>query len=104
MPARKFFAEFVFALLCSCAVAVQQPEERAAGEPAKAALDSGIDRVSGIDSGSNIHYVRLILPGSLRSSSSADSPAPLPGPTLIAQCTLKANGKSSFELFANFGG
>jgi hypothetical protein len=102
MRARRFFAVFVFALLCSCAVAVQ--EQRAAGEPVKATLDSGIDRLSGIDGGSNIHYVRLILLGSLLTSSSGDSPAPSPGPSLIAQCTLKPNGKSSFELFANFGG
>ena len=106
MPARRFFAVFVFASLCSCAVAVQQPEQRAVetGEPVKATLESGIDRISGIDAGSNIHYVRLVLPGSLLTSSSSDSPAPLPGPTLIAQCTLKPNGKSSLELLANFGG
>ncbi len=28
----------------------------------------------------------------------------MPPPTLIAQCTLRPNGRSYFELFANFGG
>jgi hypothetical protein len=34
----------------------------------------------------------------------ADSSVPAPAPKLIAQCTLRPNGKSYFELFANFGG
>jgi hypothetical protein len=99
----------VFALgLCSSAVIfAQQPEHRTVDtdKPEKTTLASGVDRISGLEPTSNIHYVRLILSGSsLPTPSLADSPAPSPGPTLIAQCTLKPNGKSSFELFANFGG
>jgi hypothetical protein len=60
--------------------------------------------MSGQETTSHIQYVRLVLTGSLRTSASADTPAPSPVPTLIAQCTLRPNGKSYFELFANFGG
>ena len=91
--------------LC-CAVFAQQPEHRAADtdQPEKITLASGIDRITGVEANSNIRYVRLVLSGALRTSSFGDSSASSPGPTLIAQCTLKPNGKSSFELFANFGG
>jgi hypothetical protein len=41
---------------------------------------------------------------SLDLHAATDVPAPTPPPTLIAQCTLRPNGKSYFELFANFGG
>ena len=102
-PARAVFA---LGLLCSSSViSAQQPEQRAKDpdQPEKTTLASGIDRISGSEAISHIQYVRLILSGSLHTSP-AGSPAPLPGPTLIAQCTLKSNGKSSFELFANFGG
>jgi hypothetical protein len=89
----------LLALLCaSPAVLAQQPT---AQQPEKTTLVSGIDRLAGQDTASHIQYVRLILPGSLRTPSpAADSPAP----TLIAQCTLRPDGKSYFELFANFGG
>jgi hypothetical protein len=73
-------------------------------QPEKTTLASGVDRISGLEATSNIHYVRLILSGSPHIPFTAESPTPSPGPTLIAQCTLKPNGKSSFELFANFGG
>jgi hypothetical protein len=98
---------FALGLLCSSTViSAQQPEHRAvdSDQPEKTNLASGVDRISGLEPTSNIHYVRLILSGSLHTASPTDSPAPSPGPTLIAQCTLKPNGKSSFELFANFGG
>jgi hypothetical protein len=90
-----------------CAVFAQQPEYRAVdtSQPEKITLASGVDRISGLEATSNIRYVRLVLSGTLRaSSSSGDSTAPSPAPTLIAQCTMKPNGKSSIELFANFGG
>jgi hypothetical protein len=97
---------FALALLCSSTViSAQQPEHRTVDtdQPEKTILASGVIRISGLEPTSNIHYVRLILTGSLHTPSLADSAAPSPGPTLIAQCTLKPNGKSSFELFANFG-
>ena len=53
---------------------------------------------------SHIQYVRLVLAGTLHTPSPSNSPLPSPAPTLIAQCTLRPNGKSYFELFANFGG
>jgi hypothetical protein len=91
----------LLALLCaSSSLASQQPITQ---EPEKTKLPGGIDRVAGQEPTSHIQYVRLILSGSLRTVP-ADSPAPSPAPMLIAQCTLRPNGKSFFELFANFGG
>ena len=100
-------AVFTLGLLCTSSVVfAQQPERRTVDtdQPKETALISGVIRISGLEPTSNIHYVRLVLSGALHTRSLADSPAPSPGPTLIAQCTLKPNGKSSFELFANFGG
>jgi hypothetical protein len=93
-------------LYCSSAIVAQQQEHRTVDtdQPEKTTLASGVDRISGLEATSNIHYVRLVLSGSLHTVSLADAPVPSPGPTLIAQCTMKPNGKSSFELFANFGG
>ena len=92
-------------LCCSPALSAQQPEHREqdTDQPEKTTLASGIDRISGSEAISHIQYVRLVLSGTLHTSP-AGSPAPSPGPMLIAQCTLQPNGKSSFELFANFGG
>jgi hypothetical protein len=87
----------LFALLCGGLLPITQQLE-------KTTLPIGIDRLSGQDSTSHIKYVRLVLTGSLRTSSPADSPAPSSAPTLVAQCTLRPDGKSYFELFANFGG
>lgn len=105
MSARPLHGEpvlLVLVLLCaSSPLAGQQPESQ---RPERTTLPTGIDRLAGEEATSHIQYVRLILPGSLRTPSSADSPAPTPAPTLIAQCTLRPNGKSAFELFANFGG
>src|SRR5260370_23978206 len=100
-------AVFALGLLCTSSVIfAQQPERRTVDtdQPENTALVSGVNRISGLEPTSNIHYVRLVLSGSLHTPSLADSPAPSPRPTLIAQCTLKPNSKSSFELFANFGG
>jgi hypothetical protein len=95
-------ALFLLAMLCaSSTLKAQQPESN---QPEKTTLPTGIDRLSGLETTSRIQYVRLVLAGSLRTSSPADSPQPSPPPTLIAQCTLRPNGKSYFELFANFGG
>jgi hypothetical protein len=100
-------AVFALAFLCSStAISAGQQEQRTVDtdQPEKSTLASGVDRISGLETASKIHYVRLIHSGSLLSPSTTESPAPSPGPTLIAQCTLKPTGKSSFELFANFGG
>jgi hypothetical protein len=83
-------------------------EEQAAEQPdhpqlVKTTLADGIDRIAGQEPTSQIQYVRLTLPGTLRLPTAVDSSAPSPSPTLIAQCTLRPNGKSYFELFANFG-
>jgi hypothetical protein len=87
----------LFALFCAWpTLTAQQPENTT--------LPTGIERLTGQDSTSHIQYLRLVLSGSLRTSSSTNVPAPSPPPTLIAQCTLRPDGKSYFELFANFGG
>jgi hypothetical protein len=112
MPSCSLYAVraiFALALLySSSATSARQQEHRTVDpdQPQKTTLASGVDRISGLEATSKIHYVRLIVSGSLHtpSTSAAESPAPSPGPTLIAQCTLKPNGKSSFEVFANFGG
>jgi hypothetical protein len=93
-------AAIVLAVLCApCAITGQQPDTR---QPEKTTLPSGIDRLAGQDVTSHIQYVRLVLSGAPRTP--AEGPAPSPAPMLIAQCTLRPNGKSFFELFANFGG
>jgi hypothetical protein len=71
-------------------------------QPEKTSLANGIERLAGTESTSHIQYVRLILNGSLRGEAPPEPPGP--PPTLIAQCTLRPNGRSYFELFANFGG
>jgi hypothetical protein len=85
-------------------LSAQQPDPRIVDtdQPEKTTLASGVNRIAGLEINSKIHYVRLILSGSLHTPSLGDTPTP--APTLIAQCTVKPNGKSSFELFANFGG
>ncbi|MDQ2833277.1 MAG: hypothetical protein M3Y50_05920 [Acidobacteriota bacterium] len=74
-------------------------------------LSPSLGRSEGVDSSSQIQYVRFFLNGS---SLPAVPPAPVaspspqvaenPGPTLTAQCTRHPSGKLLFELFANFGG
>ena len=97
-------AVVAFALLCtSSALSGQQPDQPAdQPQPQTSTNATGIDRLSGQEPTSHIQYVRLILAGSLHTP--ADIPAPTPPPTLIAQCTLRPNGRSYFELFADFGG
>ncbi len=97
-PAHVFPTALLITALClQPSLCAQQPD---LPQPAKTTLPSGIDRLAGQEATSHIQYVRLILAGSLRGSSAS----PVPPPTLIAQCTLRPNGKSYFELFASFGG
>jgi len=96
-PLRASVLTTLLALLCAWStLTAQQPENTT--------LPTGIDRLTGQESTSHIQYVRLVLSGSLRTPSPTNSPAPSAPPTLIAQCTLRPDGKSYFELFANFGG
>jgi hypothetical protein len=106
MPASPLLhaVEVTLLLALLCASSVFAPQQSDSHQPEKTTLPTGIDRLAGQDASSHIQYVRLVLTGSLRTPASADSPAPSPAPTLIAQCTLRPNGKSYFELFANFGG
>jgi hypothetical protein len=103
MPAsfrRSFLLPLTLALL---AVTSIFGEEQTAEQSVRTATVNGIDRIAGQEPNSRIQYVRLILAGSLHQPSAVDSPTPSPAPTLIAQCTLRPNGRSYFELFANFG-
>jgi hypothetical protein len=96
-PLRASLLTILFALLWAWStLTAQQPENTS--------LPTGITRLTGQDTTSHIQYVRLVLSGSLRTPSPTNSPAPSAPPTLIAQCTLRPDGKSYFELFANFGG
>jgi hypothetical protein len=88
------------ALLCtSFALCAQQPDQ---SQPQKTTTSTQIDRIAGQEPSSHIQYVRLILSGSLHTLTNTTEPTP--PPTLIAQCTQRPNGRSYFELFANFGG
>jgi hypothetical protein len=103
MPAsfrRSFLLPLTLALL---AVTSISGGEQAAEQPVTTTTANGIDRIAGLEPASRIQYVRLVLTGSLHLPAVVDSPAPSSSPTLIAQCTLRPNGKSYFELFANFG-
>jgi hypothetical protein len=92
------------ALLCLslCASSLLAAPQADPQQAEKTTLTSGVDRLAGTESASQIQYVRLILTGSLRGNLPPESP--VPPPTLIAQCTLRPNGRSYFEFFANFGG
>jgi hypothetical protein len=96
-PLRASLVTILFALVCAWSRLTAQPSENTS-------LPTGIARLTGQDSTSHIQYVRLVLSGSLRTPSPTNSTAPSAPPTLIAQCTLRPDGKSYFELFANFGG
>jgi hypothetical protein len=86
------------AVLCAPAAQLAEPQQ-----PEKTTLTDGIERLAGQEASSRIQYVRFILSGLVPATAPGDSPIPSP-PTLIAQCTLRPNGRSYFELFANFGG
>ena len=96
-PLRASVLTTLFALLCAWStLTAQQPENTT--------LPTGIDRLTGQESTSQIQYVRLVLSGSLRTPSPTNFPASSIPPTLIAQCTLRPDGKSYFELLTSFGG
>jgi hypothetical protein len=105
MPAdcpRAALVVFLPALLCiSCVFAAQQVEPQ---QPEKTLLADGIDRLAGQEAISRIRYVRLILLGSAPIGTPVASTKPSSPPSLIAQCTRRPDGRSYFELFANFGG
>jgi hypothetical protein len=80
--------------------------EQNPASPQTTTLTSGVDRLAGTESSSNIRYARLILKGTLHAAAkgAADPPPPGTPPLLIAQCSLRPNGKYLFEMFASFGG
>src|SRR5271156_431855 len=101
MPAFCRFILFTLTL-AFLGVASVSGEEQAAEQPdppqlVKTTLTDGIDRIAGQEPTSRIQYVRLALAGSLHPAATANSPTPSSAPTLIAQCTLRPNGKSYFE-------
>ena len=104
MPRRLFRITVALPLALACFLAnacVTSYGQAPASEPGQA----GIERLSGTEPDSHIQYVKLILKGSLHTAANgaSDPPAPTPPPLLIAQCTLRPNGKNLFELFATFG-
>jgi hypothetical protein len=109
MPTRLVLSiRVAFALILLCLffdACAQQPDHPAANtdQPEDTILASGVARIAGTHAQSHIQYVRLILRGTLRTLPPADTTSPSSSPMLIAQCTARPNGKSFFELFANFG-
>ena len=100
-------ARIVIALILPCLFSVayaQQPDHPTAvpNQAESTVLDSGITRIAGVNAASRIQYVRLVLRGTLRKATPANTDATVPSPMLIAQCTTRPNGKSFFELFASF--
>jgi hypothetical protein len=93
------------ALIGSAAICMslpaQSPDSATLSQAEKATLPSGIERLAGTEPTSHIQYVRLILKGSLVPPG---SPPPDPPPFIMAQCTLRPNGKNVFDMLANFGG
>lgn len=84
----------------------QQRDQPVQQQPLFSTLPSGIQRLSGTEPSSRIQYVRLILKGTLHAAAKGvpDPPQPSESPLLIAQCTLRPNGKYLFEVFATLGG
>jgi hypothetical protein len=104
MPKRPHAALVSLLLAVLCASKVLNAQQTNSEQPEKSTLASGIERVAGQEASSHIRYVRLALAGTAQNSSAVDSAdRPLP-PMLIAQCTLRPNGKSVFEFFATFNG
>jgi len=93
----------VFALL-RLPLHAQQPEQPTAPQPTT--LPSGVQRLPGTETSSQIQYARLILKGTLHAAAKgvSDPPAPDPPPLLIVQCSLRPNGKYIVEMFTSFGG
>jgi hypothetical protein len=82
-----------------------QPQEQPSA-PQAATLLSGVQRLAGTEPSSHIQYARLVLKGTLHAAAKGapDPRAPDPPPILIAQCSLRPNGKYLFEMFTAFGG
>lgn len=101
MPGAISQLAFSFTLMAMAAVCLpssaQSPD---AADLGKTTLPSGIVRISGTEPSSHIQYVRMVWAGKLLSPA---DPAPDPAPSIIAQCTVRPNGKAFFDLFANFG-
>jgi hypothetical protein len=105
MPERLLHAALVSLVLAVlCASQALNAQQANSEQPEKTTLGSGIERVAGQEASSHIRYVRLALAGPPQNSSAVDSADHPPPPMLIAQCTLRPNGKSVFELFATFNG
>jgi hypothetical protein len=88
IPAAILWTLLMLLMAPACA---QQPATPA--PPTTAA--SGIDRMAGTEPASHIQFARLILKAEEASTSA---------PLLIAQCTLRPNGKYVFEMFTSFDG
>jgi hypothetical protein len=94
-------------LVVACFSMQAQPPAQSSTSPLeKTTLASGVDRLAGTEPSSHIQYARLILKGTLHAAAKgvADPPAPQAPPMLIAQCTLRPNGKYFFEMFTSFAG
>ena len=109
MPERFFVTALqaltLFFVLADLSSQAQQPDPDSAS-PHTTTLASGVDRLAGTEPTSHIQYARLILKGTLHAAAkgAADPPPPEAPPLLIAQCSLRPNGKYLFEIFASFGG
>lgn len=66
-------------------------------------LAPNLARLSGVEPGSGITYVRFFLLENPASAPADNAAFDLTRPTLTAQCTQDAKGKLRFELFVNFG-
>jgi hypothetical protein len=104
MPARflKVLRTMPALILVCTPLAAQSPDQPSA--PLSSTLPPGVRRLAGTEPSSQIQYVRLILNGTLHSPAQNPPTPPDPPPILIAQCSLRPNGKYLFEVFANFGG
>jgi hypothetical protein len=94
----------ILVFLVSCGLEAQQPAANPV-QPKRITSPAGIDRLAGTEPTSHIQYVRLTLKGSLHTTPPAadQSPSSSP-PVLIAQCSMRPEGKYVFEIFTNFGG
>src|ERR1700722_7169313 len=98
MPERFFATAFpalaLFFVLADIPSRTQQPESDSAA-PHTTTLASGVDRLAGTEPSSHIQYARLILKGALHgvAKGAADLTPPEAPPILIAQCSLRPNGK-----------
>ncbi len=110
MMRHRFLPTILLLLMCTAVYAQQTPvrPRSPAKQPVLTAISPDLWRAEGDDPESAIHYVRLLLTGSvpgrdLKAPGEASSLDPT-RPALIGQCTRDAQGKLRFELFANFGG